>query len=203
MSTFNEKFISLYNFKEAVNVNPEVPCKRYSANRPINILEQNLSSCLLMKSVNREPLLSLRYIPTEVDLYFEGTGYAKILIEKSSNVLILSQFVNTRSENALLLYIGNEVRRAHRFYYACVLMPSIANSADVPSAELLYLPFTQDSYYTVTAEGGYIIFRGREGDKVLEEIKSSGKLIPLVRDLFDDIISKQKTEPSSVHFSCS
>ncbi|XP_035285907.1 laminin subunit alpha-3-like isoform X2 [Anguilla anguilla] len=112
MSTFNEKFISLYNFKKAVNVNTELPCKRY--------------------------------IPSEVDLYFEGTGYAKIAIDKSSNVLVLSQSVYTRSENALLLYIGNE-----------------------------------DSFYTFAVEGGYVVFRGREGDKVLEKAKSTEKLFPL------------------------
>ncbi|KAJ8267959.1 hypothetical protein COCON_G00131310 [Conger conger] len=112
MSTFNEKFISLYNFKEAVNVNPEVPCKRY--------------------------------IPSEVDMYFQGTGYGKLAFPKQWGVLILSQVLYTRSENAILMYIGNE-----------------------------------DSYYIVTVEGGYIVFRGREGEKMLEEKKSANKLFPL------------------------
>lgn len=75
MASFNEKDISLYNFKKAINVNPEVPCKRY--------------------------------IPPEADWFFEGTGYAKIKIEKETRVLILKQLVLSRSENALFLYIGN------------------------------------------------------------------------------------------------
>ncbi|KAJ8272625.1 hypothetical protein GJAV_G00091440 [Gymnothorax javanicus] len=118
MTSFNEKNISLYNFKKAINVNPELPCKRY--------------------------------IPPEADWFFEGTGYAKIKIEKETSTLLLKQSVYTRSENALILYIGNK-----------------------------------DSFYTVTVEQGYVVFRGRHGDKEFQD-KSREKLFPLSKQ--EDIL---------------
>ncbi|CAL8279923.1 unnamed protein product [Lota lota] len=76
VSTFNDRFISLYNFKEAVKINIELPCKRYIP-------------------------------PTDSD-YFEGTGYAKLSLNRQSNVLLMSQSINSRSDNGLLLYTGNQ-----------------------------------------------------------------------------------------------
>ncbi|XP_041698141.2 laminin subunit alpha-3 isoform X3 [Coregonus clupeaformis] len=77
LSTFNDRFISLYNFKKAVKINLETPCKRYVQ-------------------------------PVVYD-YFEGTGYAKVSTQGVMvPTLLLSQTISTRSENGLLLYIGNE-----------------------------------------------------------------------------------------------
>ncbi|KAI1902257.1 hypothetical protein AGOR_G00042840 [Albula goreensis] len=95
MSTFNERFISLYNFKKAVNVNPVLPCKRY--------------------------------IPSEVDMYFEGSGYAKVAINKMPSVLVLAQSIYTRSENALLLYIGDE-----ESYYMVTVEEGESNKKEFP-----------------------------------------------------------------------
>ncbi|KAM4604969.1 laminin subunit alpha-3-like isoform 2-T2 [Polymixia lowei] len=78
-TVFNDKFISLYNFQNAVNVNLETPCKRY------------------------RPTL-------DASNYFEGTGYAKVAITNKRPTLVLSQTISTRSENGLLLYIGNEAK---------------------------------------------------------------------------------------------
>uniref|UniRef100_A0A8C7KH65 Laminin subunit alpha 3 n=1 Tax=Oncorhynchus kisutch TaxID=8019 RepID=A0A8C7KH65_ONCKI len=76
LSTFNDRFISLYNFKKAVKINLETPCKR---------------------------------LPVVFD-YFEGTGYAKVSTQGVMvSTLLLTQTISTRSENGLLLYIGNEV----------------------------------------------------------------------------------------------
>ncbi|XP_050984082.1 laminin subunit alpha-3 [Labeo rohita] len=77
-STFNDKFISLYNFKNAVNINLETPCKRQI---PLTISESD---------------------------YYEGTGYAKVLLEKFPNFLQISQKMETRTKDALLLYFGDE-----------------------------------------------------------------------------------------------
>ncbi|XP_029930598.1 laminin subunit alpha-3-like isoform X2 [Myripristis murdjan] len=75
-SSFNDRFISLYNFQKAVNINLETPCKRY-----IQPIDFN---------------------------YFEGTGYAKVLVERPPATMLINQLVKSRSENGLLLYIGNE-----------------------------------------------------------------------------------------------
>ncbi|KAI7810207.1 putative laminin subunit alpha-3, partial [Triplophysa rosa] len=77
-STFNEKFISLYNFKNAVNINLESPCKRHI---PVTSSQSN---------------------------YFEGSGYAKVMLEKFPNYMGIIQKMQTRSEDALLLYLGDE-----------------------------------------------------------------------------------------------
>nr|XP_696031.6 laminin subunit alpha-3 [Danio rerio] len=87
-STFNEKFLSLYNFKNAVNINLETPCKR------------------------QIPLKS-----TESD-YFEGSGYAKVLLERFPSNLQLVQRVETRAKDALLLYLGD---KDDDFYYSASL----------------------------------------------------------------------------------
>ncbi|KAL0966154.1 hypothetical protein UPYG_G00291590 [Umbra pygmaea] len=81
MFFFNDRFISLYNFKNAENVNKELPCRRY--------------------------------IPAETNEYFEGTGYVKMSLTNLNfkpHVLRLSQLVSTRSENGVLIYIGNKDR---------------------------------------------------------------------------------------------
>uniref|UniRef100_UPI003AAF9E0D laminin subunit alpha-3-like n=1 Tax=Centroberyx gerrardi TaxID=166262 RepID=UPI003AAF9E0D len=76
-SSFNDRFISLYNFQKAVKINLETPCKRYVP-------------------------------PIDFD-FFEGTGYAKLTIDKPTVSLIRTQYtVSTRAENGLLFYIGNE-----------------------------------------------------------------------------------------------
>lgn len=56
-------------------------------------------------------LIFCRYVPVATSDYFQGTGYAKIdpkLLQSSS--FRVQTIINTRAENALLLYIGNEVR---------------------------------------------------------------------------------------------
>ncbi|XP_059420163.1 laminin subunit alpha-3-like [Carassius carassius] len=77
-STFNDKFISLYNFKNAVDINLETPCKRQI---PLSISDSD---------------------------YYEGTGYAKVLLERFPNYLSINQKVETRARDALLLYLGDE-----------------------------------------------------------------------------------------------
>lgn len=49
-----------------------------------------------------------RYVPPTDSYYFEGTGYGKINIEKTGNILLIGMNVHTRSENGLLLHIGSE-----------------------------------------------------------------------------------------------
>ncbi|XP_073705589.1 laminin subunit alpha-3 [Garra rufa] len=88
ISTFNDKFISLYNFKNAVNINLETPCKRQI---PLTISESD---------------------------YYEGTGYAKILLEKFPNNLQIAQKMETRTKDALLLYFGDE---NNDFFYSVTL----------------------------------------------------------------------------------
>ncbi|KAK2901448.1 hypothetical protein Q8A67_009563 [Cirrhinus molitorella] len=78
MSTFNDKFISLYNFKNAVNINLETPCKRQI---PLTISESD---------------------------YYEGTGYSKILLEKFPYNLQINSKMETRTKDAILLYFGDE-----------------------------------------------------------------------------------------------
>ncbi|XP_051732199.1 laminin subunit alpha-3 [Ctenopharyngodon idella] len=76
-TAFNDKFISLYNFKKAVNINLETPCKRQIA------------------------------LISDSD-YFEGTGYARIVLEKFPTKPWFQQKMETRAKDALLLYLFNE-----------------------------------------------------------------------------------------------
>lgn len=50
-----------------------------------------------------------RYIPPEDALYFEGTGYSKVSIDKPGAFLLISVSILSRSENGLLLYLENVV----------------------------------------------------------------------------------------------
>ncbi|XP_072567322.1 laminin subunit alpha-3 isoform X1 [Paramormyrops kingsleyae] len=131
LSTFNEKFISLYNFKNAFRVNQKAPCKRQSQ--------------------------------SSVSYYFEGTGYASVNISDKSTekTLRLSQNIYTRSENALLLYLGNE-----------------------------------DSYYSISVEQGYAVFRGREGKKILPTVTSEKKIIPLDENSEISLVLLTNSKPS-------
>ncbi|XP_059358543.1 laminin subunit alpha-3 [Carassius carassius] len=87
-STFNDKFISLYNFKNAVDINLETPCKRQI---PLSISDSE---------------------------YYEGTGYAKVLLERFPSYLSINQKVETRAKDALLLYLGDE---GDDFFYSISL----------------------------------------------------------------------------------
>ncbi|KAM6918219.1 laminin subunit alpha-3-like [Xenentodon cancila] len=49
-----------------------------------------------------------RYSPPMDSDYYEGTGYAKVNIDKMPTVLIVGMSIFTRSENGLLFYIGTE-----------------------------------------------------------------------------------------------
>lgn len=75
-SSFNDKVVSLYNFKKAVNINSETPCKRY--------------------------------IAPEDQHYYEGTGFGRVLIDKSSNALVIGFSIYSHSENGLLTYLGTQ-----------------------------------------------------------------------------------------------
>ncbi|XP_062386045.1 laminin subunit alpha-3-like isoform X2 [Sardina pilchardus] len=77
LSSFNERFISLYNFKNAVNIE-DTPCKRY--------------------------------VPSVSTDFFEGSGYAKVDMGRYLNapLIRLNQFITTRSENGMVVYMGKE-----------------------------------------------------------------------------------------------
>ncbi|KAG7214822.1 hypothetical protein INR49_010714 [Caranx melampygus] len=75
-SSFNDKFISLYNFQNEENINPVPPCRRY--------------------------------VPPMDSDYFEGTGYGRVVIGKTSSVLIINMYIYARSENGLLVYLPNK-----------------------------------------------------------------------------------------------
>uniref|UniRef100_A0A8C4F0L3 Laminin subunit alpha 3 n=1 Tax=Dicentrarchus labrax TaxID=13489 RepID=A0A8C4F0L3_DICLA len=50
-----------------------------------------------------------RYLNVVDSDYCEGTGYGKVVIDRTANTLVIGMSVDTRSENGLLLYIGSEV----------------------------------------------------------------------------------------------
>uniref|UniRef100_A0A4W6DE38 Laminin subunit alpha 3 n=1 Tax=Lates calcarifer TaxID=8187 RepID=A0A4W6DE38_LATCA len=62
-----------------------------------------------------------RYVPPEDSYYYEGTGYGKVLIDNTPTVRLISMSIKTRSENGLLLYIGNEV--SYCSYGYCITIP--------------------------------------------------------------------------------
>ncbi|KAM9845354.1 laminin subunit alpha-3-like [Aulostomus maculatus] len=49
-----------------------------------------------------------RYVPPMDSDYYEGTGFGRVFIDKKAAVILISMSVYTRSENGLLLYIGND-----------------------------------------------------------------------------------------------
>ncbi|XP_035490124.2 laminin subunit alpha-3 isoform X2 [Scophthalmus maximus] len=49
-----------------------------------------------------------RYAPPMTSDYFEGTGYGKVLMDKTSSYLRISMSLLSRSENGLLLFMGSE-----------------------------------------------------------------------------------------------
>ncbi|XP_071346604.1 laminin subunit alpha-3-like isoform X2 [Trachinotus anak] len=49
-----------------------------------------------------------RYVPPVDSEYYEGTGYGKVVIDKTSSTLLIKMSIFARSENGLLLYIGNK-----------------------------------------------------------------------------------------------
>ncbi|XP_053485634.1 laminin subunit alpha-3 isoform X1 [Ictalurus furcatus] len=75
---FNEKFMSLYNFKSLgpENVTLQTPCKRY--------------------------------IQQEEGEYLDGTGYIQLQLENVPKRLNIFQKIETRAENGILLYMGNK-----------------------------------------------------------------------------------------------
>ncbi|XP_047677137.1 laminin subunit alpha-3 isoform X2 [Tachysurus fulvidraco] len=75
---FNERFISLYNFKSLgpENVTLQTPCKRYIR-------------------------------PREGE-YLEGTGYIQLQLEKVNKVMGITQNIETRAENGIILFMANE-----------------------------------------------------------------------------------------------
>ena len=50
--------------------------------------------------------------------YFEGTGYGKLIIDKTAKYLRIDMSVLARSENGLLFYIGNDV--SYSLYGYCL-----------------------------------------------------------------------------------
>ncbi|XP_053089113.1 laminin subunit alpha-3 isoform X2 [Pangasianodon hypophthalmus] len=75
---FNERLISLYNFKSLgpENVTLQTPCKRY--------------------------------IQPGDGEYLEGTGYIQLQLEKVPTLLSIFQTLETRAKDGIILYIGNE-----------------------------------------------------------------------------------------------
>ncbi|CAL8344638.1 unnamed protein product [Merluccius merluccius] len=124
LTTFNDRVISLYNFKKAVNINLETPCKR-------------------------------RIPPNEFN-YFEGTGYAKLATKVNKENLVMGQRINSRSENALIFYIGNQDK-----YYSVAVERGYA----VIDSNLLPAPVRSVNKLSPMSEADEILFilDGRRG----------------------------------------
>uniref|UniRef100_H3DCP0 Laminin subunit alpha 3 n=1 Tax=Tetraodon nigroviridis TaxID=99883 RepID=H3DCP0_TETNG len=76
--SFNDKAISLYNFRARDKINLQTPCK------------------------------SSRYVPPVTSNYYEGTGYSRVPIDKQSSILLIAMSLYTRSENGLIAYFSHE-----------------------------------------------------------------------------------------------
>ncbi|KAF7654917.1 hypothetical protein LDENG_00063180 [Lucifuga dentata] len=79
-----------------------------------------------------------RYVhPIDSD-YYEGTGYAKVVIDKTGPTLLIDMTVKTRSENGLLFYIGNEekyymvtIERGIVFLHSNLLSKPVTNNVKI------------------------------------------------------------------------
>ncbi|MCI4377116.1 hypothetical protein PGIGA_G00199880 [Pangasianodon gigas] len=165
---FNEKLISLYNFKSLgpENVTLQTPCKRY--------------------------------IQPGDGEYLEGTGYIQLQLEKVPTLLSIFQTLETRAKDGIILYIGNE----NSYYLIALENGYVVLRGRVGDKQLetrrssgpedmngeLRVFFDGktnvtrvrlktkelNSYYLIALENGYVVLRGRVGDKQLETRRSSG-----------------------------
>ncbi|GAA6073856.1 laminin subunit alpha-3 isoform X1 [Tachysurus ichikawai] len=112
---FNERFISLYNFKSLgpENVTLQTPCKRYKGCIEFNMFNERFISLYNFKSLGPENVTlqtpCKRYIRPGEGEYLEGTGYIQLQLEKVNKVLGIIQNIETRAENGIILFMGNEV----------------------------------------------------------------------------------------------
>ncbi|KAL7875637.1 hypothetical protein AOLI_G00106000 [Acnodon oligacanthus] len=80
-------------------------CIEFSALNEKFISLYNFKSLSPQNISDRQPCK--RYVPPRND-YFEGSGYAKVQLDKMPPVLIISQKMESKADNAVLLYITNE-----------------------------------------------------------------------------------------------
>lgn len=116
----------------------------------------------------------LRHIPvtSSQSNYFEGSGYTKVMLERIRNYMVLIQKMQTRSEDALLLYLGdeNDVRIDLPVHLICLIACS-----QVSYWWVLFVWF-QDFFYSISLERGYLVMRGQEQDKIFEPVRSREKI---------------------------
>ncbi|KAJ8012103.1 hypothetical protein DPEC_G00065200, partial [Dallia pectoralis] len=97
LSIFGDRFISLYNFKNAVNVNPEPPCTRYVPSETAEFFEGTGYAKVSLDTEKRTPVLPMHQLITTHSngvLLYTGneTVYYCVTIERghvviSSNIL--------------------------------------------------------------------------------------------------------------------
>lgn len=71
-----------------------------------------------------------RYVPPVDSDYYEGTGFSKGVIERAAGVIVFSISLHSRSENGVLLYIGNEVMFVFTHGIAHILLDSLKTCTD-------------------------------------------------------------------------
>ncbi|KAM8839447.1 laminin subunit alpha-3-like isoform 1-T1 [Synchiropus picturatus] len=138
LSSFNDRAVSIYNFKSAVNVNKVSPCSRN--------------------------------IPRVDTSFYEGTGYGKVDIKNgNSRSFIINISVRSRSENALLLFIGDAEN-----YLAVLVQQGVvylhSNLFPEPKTNnLKVFPDDKTKHFSLMIiNKGLIVFR--IGDATVEEI---------------------------------
>ncbi|XP_076001162.1 laminin subunit alpha-3-like [Genypterus blacodes] len=107
-----------------------------------------------------------RYVPPMDSDFYEGTGYAKVIIDKVVTTMLISMTVNTRSENGLLFYIGNKEK-----YYSLTLERGIVHI----HSNLLSAPATHNNKMFPKDDWAEILIIMSSGGKKEMDVRVGGK----------------------------
>ncbi|XP_070830251.1 laminin subunit alpha-3-like [Chaetodon trifascialis] len=109
-----------------------------------------------------------RYVPPMDSEYYEGTGYGKVVMDKTYPFLLIGMSTHTRAENGLLFYIGSEDN-----YFTVTLEKGII----VLRGNLLNEPVKQqqDKKIFPTTEWAEILIISTAQGKLSVRVTSNGK----------------------------
>ncbi|XP_019900931.2 laminin subunit alpha-3 isoform X2 [Esox lucius] len=113
LSIFNDRFISLYNFKNAVNVNPEPPCKRYAPSETLEFFEGTGYAKVSLKDILGPTLAFKQVITTRSGngvLFYTGNDlkYYSVTIEKRKVVINSNSFKSPVQSTNQVIPLGME-----------------------------------------------------------------------------------------------
>lgn len=113
----------------------------------------------------------IRIPQLEVSDYYEGTGYRLAFLKEPQTLKrrLFKFHTKSREADALLFFIGNEVRSAGQSTDSCSSQDSLC---------VLFL--IQESFVCVFVEQGFLVLRGQQAGRALR-VQTSDKVSLFVR----------------------